>query len=123
MSRRILSVGQCVPDNASIRHFLTRNFDVQIDQSDLPTDTMAKLTTASYDLVLINRKLDQDYSDGLKIIRNMKSDDQLRSVPVMLVTNFAEHQQQAVSEGAEYGFGKSEFNDPAVLERLRPFLE
>lgn len=122
MSRRVLSVGQCVPDNASINHFLKSQFDVVIDQSDLPDDTLESLEANQYDLVLINRKLDRDYSDGLDIIRSMKSNDDLKDIPVMLVTNYAEHQEKAVGEGATYGFGKSELGDPAVVDRLRPLL-
>jgi CheY-like chemotaxis protein len=73
--------------------------------------------------VLINRKLDCDYSDGIEILKQLKADDQLQSVPVMLITNLAEHQDAAVAAGAERGFGKLEFEKAETLERLKAVLE
>lgn len=122
MSHRVLSVGQCVPDQSAIRRFLQAHFEVELDEADLPADALEQMQTNTFDLVLINRKLDRDYSDGIEIIRSMKQDERLRQIPVMLVTNFAEYQQQAMELGAVHGFGKSEFDDPAVLDRLRPYL-
>ena len=45
-----------------------------------------------------------------------------RSIPVMLVTNYPEHQQQAIAAGAEPGFGKAELASPATLAKLAKFL-
>jgi two-component system chemotaxis response regulator CheY len=73
-------------------------------------------------LVLVNRKLDQDYSDGLRVIRAITADPELRTVPVMMVSNHADHQQEAVNAGAKVGFGKLQLHDPATVERLRGFL-
>ena len=72
--------------------------------------------------MLINRKLDCDYTDGIEIVKALKADEELRSVPVMLVTNLPEHQEAAVAAGAERGFGKLEFEKAATLERLRAVL-
>jgi two-component system chemotaxis response regulator CheY len=81
------------------------------------------LRQGAYDLVLINRKLDADYSDGLEIVRAIKADPQLTSsVPVMLVTNYPEHQDAAVAAGAARGFGKLEYGNPQTVEKLRPYL-
>lgn len=122
MSRRVLSVGQCAPDHASICRFLTRHFQVEVIQSDSRQDALRAIRQGDFDLVLINRKLDADYSDGIEILRQIKADEKLQDVPVMLVTNFAEHHQTAVEAGGEAGFGKSELGDPRTAERLRPFL-
>ena len=72
--------------------------------------------------MLVNRKLDIDYSDGLEVIERIKQDPQLRSLPVMMITNFAEHQQQAVQAGAVEGFGKQSLRAPETLQKLEPFL-
>ncbi len=72
--------------------------------------------------MLVNRKLDADHSDGLEIIQRIKADAELAGVNVMLVTNYAEHQERAVAAGAAPGFGKSELMEAATLEQLRPFL-
>ena len=118
----ILDVGQCGPDHATIREFLTRNFECEVVQTHGPEDTLRELRRSRYDLVLVNRKLDRDYSDGIGIIRQMKADHATAAVPVMLVTNYPEHQDQAVAAGAERGFGKLEYGDPKTLDRLRAVL-
>ncbi len=122
MTKRVLDVGNCGPDFGAISRFLTANFDCQVDQAHGPDDTLAKLRKGDYALVLINRKLDRDYSDGIEILKQLKADSELQSVPVMLVTNLAEHQDAAVAVGAERGFGKLEFEKPETLERLQLFL-
>lgn len=122
MTRRILSVGQCVPDHGAISRFLSAHFDVQIGTADTAAETLDLLRKQRYDLVLINRKLDADYSDGVEILRLIKADPQLAATPVMLVTNFAEHQQNAVHLGAVYGFGKNDLGRSDVVARLQPYL-
>lgn len=122
MSKRVLSVGQCFPDAIAITNFLRKNFDVEVVSTDLPADTWEQLRSGEFDLVMINRKLDRDYSDGLDIIKQIKADTEFAETPVMLVTNFAEHHEAAVAAGAEYGIGKNDYHDPAAVERLRPFL-
>ena len=122
MTKRVLDVGNCGPDFGSITRFLTTNFDCTVDQAHGPEDTLAKLRGGGYALVLINRKLDRDYSDGTEILRLIKADPELQNTAVMLITNYAEHQDAAVELGAERGFGKLEFGDSATLEKLAPFL-
>jgi CheY-like chemotaxis protein len=121
--KKVLSVGQCGPDHSGIVAFFERNFgDVAVDTAKLPADTMAKLAGATYDLVLVNRKLDEDYSDGLEIIKAIKADPALQATPVMLITNYADHQDTAVAAGALRGFGKLEFNQPETVDRVRAVL-
>lgn len=122
MPKRVLDVGQCVPDHATIRSYLTRNFDCEIVQTHGAADTLAQLRSGQFDLVLVNRKLDADYSDGIEIIRQIKTDDAIASVPVMIVTNYPEHQDAAVAAGAVRGFGKLEYDKPETRERLANIL-
>ena len=122
MTKRVLSVGQCGPDHGSIRALVERNFDAIIVAADRASDTFDSLSREHFDLVLVNRRLDADYSEGIEIIRHMKADPTLSEIPVMLVTNFPEHQQQAVAAGAEQGFGKLECGAPETLEKLTRFL-
>lgn len=123
MSKRVLDVGQCGPDHAAIRAYLTRHFDCDVLQSHGAEDTLHQLKSVRYDLVLVNRKLDQDYSDGIEIIRKMKADPAVAAVPVMLVTNYPEHQDAAVTAGALRGFGKLEYDRPETREKLAVVLD
>src|SRR5947209_2532469 len=101
--KRVLDVGQCSPDHASIRRLIEGNFEAEVVAAHGWDDARAQLERGDVALVLVNRKLDADYSDGLDIIKGLKADPQLAAVPVMLVTNYPEHQQAAVALGAEPG--------------------
>jgi CheY-like chemotaxis protein len=122
MPKHVLSVGQCVPDQSAITRFLKSKFDVVVTEADTGSETLALLKKQPFDLVLINRKLDVDYSDGSDILRTIKADPALAATPVMLVTNYAEHQDNAVAMGAVRGFGKAEVGRSDVVERLESFL-
>lgn len=123
MKRRILSVGQCRPDHSSlVRLFKTLFPEVEIEEADVAKSALEKAQNTKYDLILINRKLDADYSDGLEIIRHLKSDEKTSQTPTMLVTNYAEYHQEAVALGALPGFGKAQLNDPKTHELLQAIL-
>ncbi len=122
MPKRVLDVGNCVPDHSAIRAMLEKTFAADVLQTHGPGDTLTLLRKEPVDLVLINRKLDQDYSDGLDIVKRIKSDAKLASLPCMIVSNFPDQQQVAVAAGAEYGFGKKELYADATKERLARFL-
>ena len=120
--KTVLSIGQCRPDTAAIGYYLKSQFDVNVLTADLPDQAMAVLEANPADLVLINRKLDADGSDGLEILSRIRTG--LKSaVPVMLVSNYADWQQKAVEMGAVYGFGKAELNRPETRTRLADILE
>jgi CheY-like chemotaxis protein len=123
MPKRVLDVGQCGPDHFSIRSYLTRHFDCVVVQVDDAAGAIAELKGGQFDLVLVNRKLDIDYSDGVDVIRALKADPRAAAVPVMLVTNYPEHQEAAMAVGAVRGFGKLEFGDPATRTRIAEHLE
>lgn len=124
MSKRVLDVGNCGPDHSSIRRFFATHFaSIEVDQTHGPNDTIEALRKNQYDLVLINRKLDQDYSDGLEIIKQIKADGDLADVAIMMITNYEEHQQLAVDAGALLGFGKLELESTETIERVRSALD
>ncbi len=122
MTKRVLDVGNCDPDHAAIRGLLTREFGVEVVRTAQGSDTLAQLRGGKFDLVLINRKLDIDYTDGIEILQQLKADPALASIPVMLITNYPEHQQAAVAAGALYGFGKQQLNAAETRERLAEVL-
>lgn len=122
MTKRVLDVGNCVPDHASIRGMLEKTYQAEVSQTHGPDDTLALLRQERFDLILVNRKLDQDYSDGLEIIKAIKADSHLTATPCMLITNYPDQQQVAVAAGADYGFGKKELYAEATHQRLRKIL-
>lgn len=122
MHGTVISLGQCRPDQAAITHLLTRQFAVNVIALDTAEELEERLKECRPDLILINRKLDIDYSDGMDVLRTLKSNAATASVPVMLVSNFPEWQEKAVAVGALPGFGKAELALPQTVEKLRAVL-
>ena len=69
MPKRVLDVGNCSMDHGAISAALAKHFGAEVVQAHGPDDALASLRGGKFDLVLVNRKLDQDYSDGLEIIQ------------------------------------------------------
>jgi two-component system chemotaxis response regulator CheY len=122
MKKHVLDVGQCQMDHGALRRLIESEFAADVTQAHSAEQALAELRSGQFDLVLINRKLDADYSDGLDIIKQIKADPDLSGVNVMLVTNYAEHQAQAIAAGAAPGFGKAGLMEADTLERLSRFL-
>lgn len=123
MSRhRILSVGQCGFDHGRISRHLQQTLAVEVEGADGPDDALAALRREPFHLVLVNRVSDADGAPGIELIRRLKSDPALAELPVMLVSNFADAQAEAVALGALPGFGKSELTAAATTDRLRTAL-
>jgi len=120
--KRVLSLGQCAADHWLIAKVLQASFDLEVIAADRFVDAEVQLRQGGIDLVLVNRVSDRDGSSGLDFIRQMKADDALRQVPVMLVSNYADAQKQAVALGALAGFGKSALDEAETLTRLRDVL-
>lgn len=122
MTKILLDCGNCGPDFNSIRRMVTANFNASVIQSHGTEDTLKMLRNRKIDLVTVNRKLDRDYTDGMEVIKAIKADPEVGSVPVMLVTNYDEHQEAAMDAGCVRGFGKLAIADPSTKELLQPFL-
>ncbi|MEN1680896.1 MAG: response regulator [Planctomycetota bacterium] len=120
--KRVLDIGNCGPDHASITRFMTAHFDCEVEQANKADDAIAKLEAGNFDLAVVNRKLDIDYSDGIEVIKQIKANPATSGVPVMLITNYPEHQDAAEAEGAVRGFGKLEFDKPEIVDRVRAVL-
>lgn len=122
MPKTLLDCGNCGPDFNAVRQMATAAFGASVLQSHGIEDTLEILRTRQIDLVTVNRKLDRDYSDGLEVIKAIKADTEIGSVPVMLVTNYEEHQQAAMKAGCVRGYGKLAINEPATHCAIQPYL-
>lgn len=100
---------------------LKDHFEVAIDRVMFVDEALASLRQAKYDLVLVNRLIFADGSDGMALVRAMHG-GVAQNTPVMLVSNFEEAQQAAVSVGAVRGFGKASLGTAATLARLGEYL-
>jgi two-component system chemotaxis response regulator CheY len=123
IAKRVLSVGQCGADHWSISRTLQRAFAVEVEPAATAVQALQKLRQGSYALVLVNRVFDADGGSGLDLIGQLKADGQLREVPVMLVSNYADAQQQATAAGALPGFGKASLGSPQMLQSVGACLQ
>lgn len=121
MVKRVLDVGNCSADHAAIRSLVENAFDATVSRAHGLPDALAALQAERFDLVLVNRVLDRG-GEGMHVISRLKNDPTLAAVPVMLITNYEEHQRRAVAAGAEDGFGKSELYTASTREKLAQFL-
>jgi two-component system chemotaxis response regulator CheY len=120
--KRVLSVGQCGADHASISRTLQQHFTSEVLSVDSAAEALAKLRQERFALVLVNRVLDADGSSGLDVLRQIQAAEDLKQIPVMLVSNHKDAQREAIAAGAERGFGKAALGHPAMLARVKPFL-
>jgi CheY-like chemotaxis protein len=120
-----LDVGQCNFDHRSISEHLSSRFGAIVDRAHGLDDARQALAKERYALVLVNRQLDADGSPGVDVVKAIKSDADpaLASVPVMLVSNFADAQEAARAAGAEPGFGKAQLDSPETDAKLGALLK
>jgi CheY-like chemotaxis protein len=121
-ANRVLSVGQCWADHGSIAKTLKKEFGSDVDQAESAEAALDRLRKGVYSLLLVNRVFDADGGSGVDLIKRVKSDPQLQTVPVMLISNYDDAQAEAVAAGAAVGFGKAALGRPQMVERLKPFL-
>lgn len=122
MKRRVLSVGNCAFDHGNLSRMIEQHFGAEVVPVAKAEDALRLLRSGPFDLVLVNRVLDADGSSGHEVIRRIKSEPDLGQVPIMLISNYADAQEQAVALGAVPGFGKNALNRPETVEQLRPYL-
>jgi CheY-like chemotaxis protein len=122
-TKRVLSVGQCFADHSGITHTLRRAFGAEVIDVSTASEALTRLHGESFALVLVNRIFDANGDSGVELIRALKADPALAAVPVMLVSNYDDAQEEAAAEGAVPGFGKASLGEAAMLARLAPYLK
>lgn len=120
---KILSLGQCGVDHGSISRLLRNTFHADVVAANTFDEAREQLASGNFSLLLVNRILDRTGESGLDFIREVKADGALPSVPVMLVSNYADAQRQAVELGALPGFGKDALGRPETVATLRTVFE
>jgi two-component system chemotaxis response regulator CheY len=105
---------------------MARQFGRQFEAEVVPVSThdeaIEALESGRFSLVLVNRINDEDGSPGLDLIRFIRSNPSTSTAQVMLVSNHAEAQAEAVTLGALPGFGKDELGGAKPPPRLAEAL-
>jgi hypothetical protein len=119
MSKRIVLIGHCGPDNSYLRLAVSRaGRDVKVVSADECAE-LELLLKEGVDLLLFNRVLDYgfDETSGAVLIGKVRA--KYPNVQCMLVSNYPEAQAEAVAAGALPGFGKRDLGSPRVAEMIR----
>ncbi len=118
----VLDVGSCTPDHVALNRLLTSNFDVDVEQAHTIDDALSRMRGKRYRLVLVNRIIDLDGSEGIALLRTAKLDSSLAATPIMMISNFPEARAASVEAGGEPGFGKQAIGDQETLRVLSGHL-
>lgn len=115
---RVALVGHCGFDSSSLTRMAKSALpDAQI----VAVNTQSQLDAVAHgpSLLLINRVLDGrfDADSSLEMIQQLAAQDDPPAM--MLVSNYADAQADAVAAGALPGFGKSDVGRAETAERLR----
>ena len=74
------------------------------------------------DLILLD--IIMPYMDGLEVLKKIKSEERLKNIPIILLTNLS--QKEEISQGLELGANdyliKSHFTPSEVLEKIKKYL-
>lgn len=122
MAYSILSIGQCLADEGSLSRAIQSYFTVEMTSVATAQEGLQQLEESKFDLILVNRLFDRDGGSGIQLIRELKQNDQTAEIPVMLISNFEQAQQEAMALGAVPGFGKSQLGEEVVKQRMASVL-
>ncbi len=124
MKKVVMSVGQCFHDHMRIAQ-LVQSVGSDIEKVDFANIALKKLKEnfSLYSLVLVNRKFDADNLDGIDFIKILKNTEIVKDIPVMLISNYKNFQEEAVKYGAISGFGKDELHLKETKEKLEKILK
>lgn len=122
VKRKVLDVGQCDADNSRISSTLDQHFDVEIHRAHSHDEAIKLALDTPFDLILINRLLDQDGSPAMDVLSSLKTNPATTELPVMVVSNYEDAQASAVEAGAVQGFGKANLDSAETKDLLSKYL-
>ncbi len=122
MSKKIVLVGHCGPDNSYLRMAVSQAMRSSTVLAADDAQELNALLAEGIDLLLFNRELGWgfDQTEGVEIIRALRAEHP--NVKMMLVSNYPEAQAAAEAAGALPGFGKREIGTHRVMQLLRDAL-
>ncbi len=121
--KRIALVGHCGPDSSYLRMAVSNAVKgAKITMVD-DDEHLNRVVQEGVDLLLLNRVLEFGFTVdmGVDLIRRFRQNHP--ALKMMLVSNYADAQKDAVDAGALPGFGKREIGTPKVTEMLKGALD
>jgi DNA-binding NarL/FixJ family response regulator len=121
MAHTVVLVGHCGVDGPRLQSQLSRLPDVTVTRVNTPADLERSCREGHADLLLVNREPVGFDEEGIDIVRQVANN--YPNTKVMLVSDYAEAQDEAVRAGALQGFGKALMGSEELGERVRAALE
>jgi len=118
--KKVILVGHCGADTGTLEYAVSQAAPgVAIDSAH----STAELNGLNGDtLLLVNRVLDGSFETGNGVELIAKLAKRENAPAMMLISNYADAQAQAVKAGARPGFGKANAFEKATAELLRKSL-
>lgn len=120
-AKRILVVDDSITVREVQRQLLTnQGYEVEVAVDGI--EGWNTLSRRSFDLVITD--VDMPRLNGIDLVRRIKSDEQLRSVPVVIVS-YKDREQDRVrgmNAGADYYLTKSSFHDETLLDAVQDLI-
>jgi DNA-binding response OmpR family regulator len=100
--------------------FSQEGFDVTVAEDGVKA--MEKLEGMIPDIILLDIMM--PYLNGMEVLKKIKSNDALKNIPIIMLTNISE--KEKVAEGNEYGVSdfliKSHFTPSEVVQKVNTLL-
>ena len=120
--RKILIVDDNDDNRYTLSEFLKREGFTNLETAENGKIGLDKLNHNNFDLVLLDLKMPE--MDGIEALRNIKSNDNLRHIPVIMISaaDEIENVTQCIEIGAE-GYLTKPFNSMLLRARINASLE
>ena len=74
VAKSVLAIGNCSYDHGNLREAIRKHFDANVQAASHAEEALKLLQAGAYDLVLVNRVLEDDRSSGIELIRRIKTE-------------------------------------------------
>jgi len=119
--KRVLVVDDSITVREAEKQVLTnRGYHVDVAVDGFEGLHAAK--RSQYDLIVTD--IDMPRMNGLELVRTLKADEKLRTIPIIIVSykNREEDRQAGLAAGAEFYLNKSSFHDDRLVEVIGKLL-
>jgi len=121
--KNVLDVGNCGFDHQNLQRVLSEHWEVELKRTTTLNEAIRELDSCSYDLVVVNRILEGDGASGMDLVKHVVQNPTPKGLPIVLLTNYPEVQEEALREGASASFGKRDLRSEEVRLALDSFLQ
>jgi len=120
-SYRVLEVGNCGFDHGRLSEWLGSRWDIVLIRASGMSQALRQLASDRFDLILANRVLEGDGRLGLDLLSELQASG-TDFPPLVLLTDYADKQAEALAAGAAASFGKRQIGTESAVAALVPML-